>query len=266
MAFSLQPGNPVSIPFCSFPPWLPALVLDHLGGRHLGHLAWRQRLERLTQSSGAGGDDVLDVDDGLETTGFKAVVPTAYAKTSRSSSTWGGSESKPTARRPLCAALGPDTCRTTRGFAPLGMRAKWQFLDEWTGAPVSWRSVRPPVRTVDRPHATALPTWAKAPPILAPRWPSAGRAAGDGSGAHASTVAGLFGNQRGGCSPSVPGSEYSIDTEFPAGTWLVESRPTLTYWERPQGIDLEDLLASPRLATDIDRFGALAGPIGARWG
>jgi hypothetical protein len=58
--------------------------------------------------------------------------------------------------------------------------------------------------------------------------------------------------------PPIPGSEISVNMEVLAGSrawWSIG--PTVTYWERPQGIDLEDLLASPRLATDIDRFARL---------
>ena len=71
-----KPGNPVSIPLLLFStavagsgPWT---ISEGDTSVYLG--VESQRLERLTQSSGAGGDDVLDVDDGLETTGFKAVV------------------------------------------------------------------------------------------------------------------------------------------------------------------------------------------------
>lgn len=221
-----------------------------------------QRLERLTQSSGAGADDVLDVDDGLETTGFKAVVSHGVRDDIEFELDVGWFRVE--ANRPdgpLCAALGPDTCRTTRGFAPLGMRAKWQVLDEWTGAPVSvaigtaarfgqWTG---PTR--DRTTNLGEGTTDFGPTV------AIGRSGGLGDGFWSAHVDGRWlvrQSNVAGASPSIPGNEYSVDTEFLAGTqawWSLG--PTFSYWERPQGIDLEDLLASPRLATDIDRFGRL---------
>ena len=221
-----------------------------------------QRLERLTQSSGARADDVLDVDDGLETTGFKAVVTHGVRENIEVELdvAWLRAEANRPGG-PLCAALGPDTCKTTTGFAPLGLRAKWQLLDELTGAPMSM-AVGAAARlgqwtgpTRDRTTNLGEGTTDFGPTL------AIGRSGGLGQGFWSAHVDGRWlvrQSNVAGATPPIPGSEYSVDLEVLGGTrawWSVG--PTVSYWERPQGIDLEDLLASPRLATDIDRFARL---------
>ena len=84
-----------------------------------------QRLERLTQSTGAKSKDVLDVDDGLETSGFKAVLTHGIREDIELEIDvgWFRVEANRSGG-PLCAALGPGTCKTTRGFAPAGLRVR----------------------------------------------------------------------------------------------------------------------------------------------
>jgi hypothetical protein len=221
-----------------------------------------QRLERLTQSTGAKSKDVLDVDDGLETSGFKAVLTHGIREDIELEIDvgWFRVEANRSGG-PLCTALGPGTCKTTRGFAPVGLRAKWQVLDELTGAPLSL-AVGGAARlgqwtgpTRDRTTNLGEGTTDFGPTL------SVGRSGGLGQGYWSAHVDGLWLYRQSNvvdAEPPIPGSEISVNMEVLAGSrawWSIG--PTVTYWERPQGIDLEDLLASPRLATDIDRFARL---------
>lgn len=221
-----------------------------------------QRLEQLAQSSGAKADDVIDVDDGIETTGVKAVVTHGIREDIEVELdvSWLRAE----ANRPggaVCGLLGPTTCNTTRGFAPVGLRAKWLVADELTGAPVSvaigglarlgqWTGPkRDRVTNLGEGTTDFGPTLA------------VGRSGGLGQGFWSARVDGAWLYRQSNVVASadpIPGSELTVDAEVLAGArgwWSLG--PTLTWWERPDGIDVEDLLASPRLATDIDRFARL---------
>ena len=221
-----------------------------------------QRLERLTLSSGAGADDVLDVDDGLETTGTVMVVTHGIRQDIefQVNASW----MRVQANRPdgeLCAALGPQTCKTTRGLAPMGVQVKWQIVDELVGAPLSMsiggaaRFSQWTARTRDRTTNLGEGTTDFGPTL------ALGRSGGLGEGfwsAHVDTSWLYRQSNIVDSDPPVPGSELKIDTEALGGTrtwWSVG--PTISYWERPQGVDLEDILADPNLATDIDRFARL---------
>ena len=95
-----------------------------------------QRIDRLTLSSGMGADDVLNVDDGIETTGVKGVVSHGIRK---------GVEleldvpwARVDANRPdgdVCALLGPTTCARTQGLAPIRVKVKGLVLDAFEEAP-----------------------------------------------------------------------------------------------------------------------------------
>lgn len=221
-----------------------------------------QRLERLTLSSGMGADDVIDVDDGLETTGGVVVVTHGIREDIEVELDIAWMQAR--ANRPdgaICTSLGPTTCRTTRGLAPMGVRAKWQLVDELVGAPVSLsiggaaRFGQWTARTRDRTTNLGEGTTDYGPTV------AIGRSGGLGQGFWSAHIDASWMYRQSNvvdADPPIPGSEVMLEGEFFGGTrawWSVG--PTVTYWERPQGIDIEDLLADPNLATDIDRFARL---------
>ncbi len=224
--------------------------------------AENQTFDQLALSTGAKSKDVLDVDDGLETTGAKLVVTHGIREHIEVELDIGWFRVQ--ANRPggaLCAALGPNTCNTTKGFAPVGLRGKWQLFDELTGAPLSLS-----VGGAARLGQWTAPTRARTTnlgegttdfgPTLA-----VGRSGGLGQGfwsAHLDSAWLYRQSNKVNASPGIPASEFLVDLEVLGGTrawWSLG--PTVTYWERPKGKDIEDLLASPDLATDIDRFAML---------
>jgi len=221
-----------------------------------------QRFERLALSTGMQSNDVLDVDDGLETSGTTVVVTHGVREDIELEVGLGWQRVQ--ANRPdgaLCASLGPTTCRTTKGLSPMTVGAKWQLVDELVGAPLSLsmggqlRMGQWTARTRDRTTNLGEGTTDFGPTL------AIGRSGGLGQGFWSAHVDGSWMYRQSNvvdASPPVPGSEIQVDTEVLGGTrawWSLG--PTVSYWERPGGIDIEDLLASPELATDIDRFARL---------
>ena len=221
-----------------------------------------QRIDRLALASGMGADDVLNVDDGIETTGVKAVVSHGIRKgvELELDVPWARVE----ANRPdgdVCTLLGPATCARTQGLAPVRVKVKGLVLDELYGAPLSvalaatarfsqWtgpkrgRITNLGEGTTDYGAGLAL-----------------GRSGGLGQGfwsAHVDTEWRYRLSNVADASPPVPGYEVLVDAEVFAGArswWSIG--PTLSWYERPQGVDVEDLLGDPQLAVDIDRFARL---------
>lgn len=221
-----------------------------------------QRLTRLTQSSGASADDVIDVDDGLETTGVKAVVSVGIRDDVELELDvpWTRVDANRT-DGPICAALGRGTCATTRGLGVVGTRVKWLVLDELYGSPMSVS-----VGALARFGTHTAPTRARVTNLgegttdLGPTL-AVGRSGGLGKGFWSAHVDGSYRYRFPNvvdAQPPVPGSEYTVDAELLAGArawWSIG--PQISWWHRPQGVDLEDILADPALATDIDRFARL---------
>ena len=221
-----------------------------------------QRFDRLALSSGMGASDVIDTDDGIESTLVKGVVSHGIRKgvELELDVPWARVEAnRPDG--PVCASLGAATCSRTQGLAPVGVQVKGLVLDELYGAPVSmsvaatgrfgqWTGPRRSrvtnlgEGTTDLGAAVAL-----------------GRSGGLGQGfwsAHVDTEWRYRLSNIADASPSVPGYEIIIDAEALGGArswWSLG--PTLSWFERPQGIDVEDLLSDPELAVDIDRFARL---------
>lgn len=97
-----------------------------------------QRFGLLATGAGAYADDVVTVDDGVNTFGAKLIgtlglvrnveleldLPFAYTYVNRIGD--------------VCALLALDACETTYGFAPITLRTKWLVVDELAGRPVSF--------------------------------------------------------------------------------------------------------------------------------
>ncbi len=222
-----------------------------------------QTISKLALSTGAyATDDLLPVDDGIETTSAKVVLTHGIRRRIEMDIDvpWVRVE----ANRPggaSCTSLGKGTCATTRGFAPITTRVKGLVLDELRGSPIGL-SIGGAVRfgqwtspTRDRVTNLGEGTTDIGPTL------AIGRSGGLGDGywsAHVDTAWMFRGSNVADASPPIPGNEWTVDAELLGGlqTWW-SLGPVVTFWTRPQGVDVEDLLGDPALATDIDRFARL---------
>ncbi len=221
-----------------------------------------QRFGQLTQSSGKGADDVIDTDDGIETTFVKGVLSHGIRKgiELEIDVPWARVE----ANRPagdLCNLLGPTTCSRTQGLAPVGLQVKGLVLDELYGAPVSM-SVSATARLGQwtGPKRARVTNLGEGTTDVGAAL-AVGRSGGIGQGfwsAYVDTEYRYRMNNVANASPPVPGYEIIVEAEALVGArswWSVG--PTICWFERPQGVDVEDLLTTPNLAVDIDRFARL---------
>ena len=223
---------------------------------------YNERLERLAGAEGARATSVVDVDDGIETTGFSTVFSHGVRDDVELELDVGWTRVAANRRGgAVCSSLGPTTCRTTTGLAPLRLQAKWQVLDEFRNAPFTlslgaaarfsqWTSA-----TRDRITNLGEGTTDYGPTL------AVGRSGPLGQGYWSANLDGQWLYRQPNvvdADPPVPGSETSVDFALFAGTrawWSIG--PTVSYWERPRGIDLDELLSSPELASDMDRFARL---------
>ena len=222
-----------------------------------------QRLTRLALSSGSRADDVLDVDDGLETFGLVGVV--SYGLRDRfeleASVPW--YQVAANNQRAVCDALAMGACETTSSVGVLTARAKWLVVDELAGSPVSLAlggearfgaftaSTRERITNVGE-GTTDFGAFA-----------SLGRSGGIADGFWSAWVEGGWRHRlpntdlRG--AGAVPGSETTAEAEFLLGAqrwWSLGPSASLLW--RPSGLDVEDILARPAVAKSVDRWGALS--------
>ena len=222
-----------------------------------------QRFNQLTQSSGKGANDIIDTDDGVETTLMKGVLSHGIRKgvELEVDVPWARAE----ANRPdgaVCASLGPTTCSRTQGLAPVSLQVKGLVLDELYGAPVSV-SVAGTARLGQwtGPKRARVTNLGEGTNDVGAAL-AVGRSGGIGQGfwsAYVDTEYRYRLSNVADASPAVPGYEIIVQTEALAGArswWSVG--PTISWFERPQGVDVEDLLTTPELAVDIDRFARLS--------
>ena len=221
-----------------------------------------QRFTKLALSSGSGADDVVDVDDGLETFGLKAVA--SYGLRDRfeieAQVPWYRVDAN--TKGPVCAALSLGACRTTQGIGVMTARIKGLVVDELVGRPVSL-AVGTEARfgqhtAQDRERITNL---SEGTNDLG-GFVSVGRSGGLAQGFWSAWAEGggryRFPNTELGAG-AVPGAEFFGDIELLAGAqrwWSLG--PNATFLHRPTGYDVEDILGSAALATNIDRWGALS--------
>lgn len=222
-----------------------------------------QRFTQLALSTGSSSPDVVDVDNGLETVGAKLVG--SYGLRDRVELElqlpWYRVDAN-TTDGAVCAALGLGACETTSGLGIVTARVKGLMLDELAGSPLSLAlggEMRFGQSTADtRERITNLGEGTTDLGAFA----SVGRSGGLADGFWSAWLEGgyryRFPNTdfpRG----SAPGSEITGDFEFLAGArrwWSIGPSASLLW--RPSGYDVEDILGSAALATDVDRWAALS--------
>ena len=98
-----------------------------------------QRLGRLDIRDGAGGQDVVDVDQGISTLGAKAIL--SVGAQGRFEAELGVPLYRVYANRidgPVCTTFGLQACATTQGIGVITLRGKGTLLDQLYGDPVTW--------------------------------------------------------------------------------------------------------------------------------
>lgn len=224
-----------------------------------------QRFGTLSGREGKGAAGDIAVDDGIESIGFKGILTYGIRDAIELDVLvpWYRVE----ANRPggaVCASLGPQTCATTEGLGNLEARVKGLLVDELVGAPVSlaaYGTLR--LGQFTAPERARVTNLGEGTTDIGGGL-AIGRSGGFGGGgtwsAHVDTQARHRFSNVAEASPPIPGWELLIDAEAFIGArrwWSLG--PSLTYFNRPQGLDVEELLARPAVATDIDRFARLNG-------
>lgn len=267
-------------------PTASALLIATLGLAHAGSGPWvlgvadhslylgldAQRFDHLALSSGSGADDVVQVSDGVQTFGAKAIasvgllprlegelaVPWMLVRNNRPSDS-------------PCDALGLDACAGTQGIGIIRARVKGLVVDEILGPPLSL-SLGAELRLGQLTADTRERITNRGEGSLdAGAFANVGRIGGLGSGFWSGYVelGGRYRSRnRSFDQVDAPGAEYWIDSEMlfsPQRTFAIG--PTANWLHRPAGVDVEELLADPELVGDLDRFAALriqAGKVGVK--
>lgn len=221
-----------------------------------------QRFTRLAVSTGSGAPEVVDVDDGLETFGLKAVASYGLRERFEIEAQVPWYRVDANTKGAVCGALSLGACRTTQGIGIVTARAKGVVVDELVGAPLSMAlgtELRFGQHTAqDRERITNLGEGTNDLGAFA----SLGRSGGLADGFWSAWLEGggryRFPNTELPEGP-VPGPEIFADFEALAGArrWWSLGPSASMLW-RPAGYDVEDILSRPTLATDIDRWGALS--------
>ena len=254
-------------------PWVVAQGDQYV---YLGSEA--QRLTKLAQSSGSYADDVLDVGAGgpiteagagVSTFGVKGIV--TYGLLPRAELELAVPYYRVRFNRQddyLCTdVLGPSACEANKGVGILTARAKVLLLDELYG-PVVSLAVGPELRHGDftAPERGQITNLGEGTTDLG-AFASLGRTGAFGAQGAWSTFVELGVRNRLPTASittttnadvgAVPGDEIWATWESLVGNITWGAGPTLSYYNRPQGIDFEDLLADPELVGDDERFASL---------
>ena len=221
-----------------------------------------QRLTRLALSTGKGAPEEVDVDDGLETFGAKAILTYGLRDRIELEARLPWYRVEANTQGPICAALSLGACETTEGIGQMQARLKGVVVDELRGAPVSialGAETRFGTFTSDtRQRITNIGEGTNDVGAFASMGRSGGLADGFWSGWVEGGWRHRFPNREFASVGAVPGDEFFGDAEFLAGSqrwWSLG--PSLTWLWRPDGFDVEQLLGNPQVATSIDRWGAL---------
>ncbi len=226
-----------------------------------------QRFGKLALSTGSFSEDVVTVDDGVSSFGAKLIgtfglsrrveleleFPVNYTFANNSEG-------------PVCGLLGLDACATSLGIGVIVARSKFLVVDELAGAPLTMSlgfDLRFGQPTADlRPRITAYGqgTFDLEPRVGLGRIGSLRKGSGywtlfaDAGFRYRIPLDGSFGPA------ALPAPGFEVTANF-ENLWspvpLVSFGPTVSMLSRPMGVDFEDLLGDPTLATDINRFNGL---------
>lgn len=221
-----------------------------------------QRFDHLAQSSGSGADDVIQVSDGVQTFGAKAIATVGLLPRLEGelSVPWSVVRNNRPDDSP-CDLLGLDACEETQGIGIIRARAKALVVDEILGPPVSVAlggELRlGQLTSTTRQRITNLGEGT----LDAGGFASVGRIGTLGKGYWSGYVeaGGRYRSRnRSYDEVQAPGAELWAEGELlVAPRRSVAIGPTATWLHRPEGVDVEDLLVDPALGGDVDRFSAL---------
>ncbi len=221
-----------------------------------------QRFDHLAQSSGSGADDVVDVGEGMQTFGVKAIATLGLLNRVEGELLvpWYEVRQNRTEAFP-CQELGLSACETSRGVGIIRARVKGLVLDEILGPPVSLTvggelrvgqfTAKDRERITNRGEGSldggGFVAVGRSGSLGKGYW-SAYLEAGGRYRASNATVVGV----------EAPGAETYGELQFllsPARKLALG--PELSWLWRPEGHDIEDMLADVNIVGDIDRLGSL---------
>lgn len=222
-----------------------------------------QRFDHLALAAGSGADDVVQVGEGMSTLGVKAIATVGLLPRTEVELAVPWTEvrqNRPEASP--CDALQLDACKTTRGIGVIRSRLKFVAVDEILGAPLT-ATVGGELRlgqatAEDRERITNLGEGS----LDAGGFVVVGRSGSLGSQGYWSAYLEWGGRYRSSNS-TLDGLEAPGAETWGEAQWLLSPRravalgPELTFLWRPQGVDVDDLLADTTLLLDVDRFAAL---------
>lgn len=223
-----------------------------------------QRFDHLALSSGSGADDVVQVSDGVQTFGVKAIATLGLLPHLEAELLlpWSTVRNNRPSEYP-CDALGLRACEATSGVGIIRGRVKGQWLDQVVGAPLSAAvgaelrlgqlTANTRERITNRGEGTmdigGFASFGRTGALASQGYWSAYV---EGGGRYRS-------RNRSFDEIEAPGAEFWGELEF----FLAPSRalalgPTASLLSRPQGYTVEEMLGDLDIVLDRDRFAALS--------
>ncbi|MCB9777589.1 MAG: hypothetical protein H6742_03410 [Alphaproteobacteria bacterium] len=222
-----------------------------------------QRFDHLAQSTGSGSDDVLDVGQGVQTFGVKAIgtIGVLDRMEVELAVPWQSVRQNHTESFP-CQDLTLDACKATKGLGIVRGRAKVVALDELFGPPVTLSfggELRLGQATApDRERITNRGEGS----MDAGAFVVVGRSGGLGQQGYWSAYLEGGGRYRSASGTVVgveaPGPEVWSEAQLLLSPGrLLAVGPEIGWLWRPTGHDVEDMLTNLDIVLDVDRFGSL---------
>lgn len=225
-----------------------------------------QRFTRLALSSGTFADDVVQVDEGVNTFGAKLIATFGVTKRVELEFELPFAYSYVNRQGPVCDSLGLDACEPSVGVGIVVARGKVVALDEVAGAPLTLsfgldlRFGQP--TAAFRPRITAFGTGTF---DVEPRLALGRIGSIRGGRGYFSVFADASFRYRvpasAGIGPTpAPLPSFEVTANF-ENLWtpveLVSFGPAVSLLSRPIGYDVEQVLGAPELATHPGRFEAI---------
>jgi hypothetical protein len=222
-----------------------------------------QRFDSLALSSGSGADDVVQVSDGMQTFGAKAIASLGLLPRLEGELLlpWQTVRNNRPSDYP-CDALGMNACQATAGVGIIRARLKGQWLDQLVGAPLS-AAVGAELRLGQLTASTRQRLTNRGEGTMdIGGFASIGRTGGLGKGYWSAYLEGggrHRSRNRSFDAVEAPGAEFWAETElFLAPSRALAIGPTASWISRPEGVDIEEMLADTSIVLDRDRLSALS--------
>lgn len=222
-----------------------------------------QRFDHLALSSGSGADDVVQVSDGMQTFGVKAIASLGLLPRLEGEVIlpWQTVRNNRPSDFP-CDALGLNACEPTSGVGVIRARLKGQWLDQLVGAPLS-AAIGTELRLGQLTSSTRQRITNRGEGTMdVGGFASFGRTGGLGNGYWSAFLEGggrYRSKNRSFDAVEAPGAEVWAEAElFLAPSRAIAIGPTASWLNRPAGVDIEEMLADPGIVLDRDRLSALS--------